>query len=179
MKARVGRLVLTAALFIGWLSYLGYLVLCRPHTPGGLGGALTGRPITLCRPQFLVSMLDLVAQVNDDKGEDVVVEEVLFPQKNAPVQPAARIHVEDIDKCRPLRDAEAKDREKATDFNGPGRYLLPLRVIENKGEKHYRVVPTPPSPGYPPLHGASVGPPRIYPANMKTLAEYREIDKGE
>ena len=43
MKPAVGRVVLTAALFVAWLSYLGYLVVCRPHTPDGLRGAFEGR----------------------------------------------------------------------------------------------------------------------------------------
>ncbi len=61
MRPAVGRLILTIALFVGWLVYLGFLVLCRPHTPDNLRGAFAGRPVTVSRPQILVSMLDVVA----------------------------------------------------------------------------------------------------------------------
>ena len=102
MKPAVGRVMLTAALFVGWLGYLGYLVVCRPHTPEGLRGAFEGRPLALSRPQFLVSMLDVKARVDNIDGNKVVVEEVLFPSANPPVKAGETIRVANIDKCRPL-----------------------------------------------------------------------------
>jgi hypothetical protein len=177
MKPAAGRLILTVVLFLGWLGYLGYLVLCGPHTPDGVRGALIGRPLTLSRPQFLVSMLDIVAEVNDERGENVVVKEVLFP-KDAPVKVGDTIRVEDIDKCRPVPDPLAKDAAPPSDFTGPGLYLLPLQVYGKGDQRRFQVVPTPPSPGFPPSRGHSAGPPRLYPASPGLLAEYREIAKG-
>jgi hypothetical protein len=181
MKPAVGRVLLTAALFVGWLGYLGYLVVCGPHTPDGLRGAFEGRPLALSRPQFLVSMLDVRARVDKVTGEDVRVEEVLFPSENAPVKAGDTIHVENIDKCRPLPTLLEKDQEPPADWTGPGEYILPLQIVERNAERHYEVVPTPPSPGYPPrtplLHNVNVGPPRIYPATPEMLAEYKEIAK--
>ncbi len=176
MKPAVGRLIVTAALFAAWLGYLGYLVVCRPHTPGGLRGAFEGRPLTLSRPQFLVSTLDVIAEVSGDKGEHVVVKEVLFP-KSAPVKAGETIHVEDIDRCVPLHDPLAKQSDPPPDYSGPGEYLLPLQSIGKDGDHRFQVVPTPPSPGFPPSQGVNVGPPRIYPATDEIRAEYRSIAK--
>lgn len=165
MRYRVERLILTILLFGGWLSYLGYLVVCRPHTPNGVRGAFEGRPLTLSRPQFLVSTLDVVAEVSGDNGEHIVVQEVLFPKTDAPVKAEETIAVEQIEQC-------------LADYTGPGRYLLPLQILdEGKGKRRFQVAPTPPSPGFPSLQGVRVGPPRIYPATDEMLAEYRQISK--
>jgi|GEM_PF-277596 hypothetical protein len=177
MKLAMARLILTAALFLGWLGYLSYLVVCRPHTPGGLLGAFEGRPLTLARPQFLVSTLDIVAEVSGDKGEKVIVQEVLFPKANPPVQPGEEIYVENIDRCRPLSDPLAKEVNPPPDYLGPGRYLLPLQPLGANEPRRFEVVPTPPSPGFPTTQGVHSGPPRIYPATEEMLAEYREIAK--
>jgi hypothetical protein len=172
----------TIALFGGWLGYLGYLVYCRPHTTDG-------RPLTLSRPQFLVSMVDVVAQVNNDKGEDVVVEEVLSPKDKPPVEVGDKIQVADIARCRPLPDPLARGKEPPPDWTGPGRYLLALQADPKGGKGHFRIVPTPRSPGYPPPPPREAppdypkfgepGPPRIYPATPELLAEYREIHKAK
>lgn len=176
MKPKVARLILTVILFLGWLSYLGYLVVCRPHTPAGLRGAFQGRPLTLSRPQFLVSTLDVVAEVSGDKGESVVVKEVLFPNPDdAPVNKGDTIHVEHMDNCHhPLPDPLAKDAHPPPDYTGPGDYLLPLQAIGNKEDRRFQVVPTPPSPGFFSAPNVRVGPPRIYPATNEMLKEYRE-----
>jgi hypothetical protein len=169
--------MVTAALFLGWLGYLTYLVICRPHVPDGLVGAFAGRPLTLSRPQFLVSPLDVVAKVSGDKGEKVVIEQILFPKTGAPVQPGEEIVVENIDRCRPLSDPLAKEANPLPDYTGPGLYLLPLQPLGTKETHRFEVVPTPPSPGFPTAQGVNVGPPRIYPATAAMLAEYREIAK--
>ena len=179
MRPAVGRLVVTVLLFAGWLGYLGYLVVCRPHTPGDLVGAFDGQPLTLSRPQFLVSMLHVVARVEDDKGENVVVEEVLYPKEHAPVKAGDRIRVVNLDKCRPLPDPMEKGREPPPDFTGPGRYLLPLQSTAKDNDAPFEVTSTPPSPGYPPQRAGSVGPPRLYPATPEMLAEYAEIAKPQ
>jgi hypothetical protein len=177
MKPHSARLILTVALFLGWLSYLGYLVVCRPHTPGGLRGAFEGRPLTLSRPQFLVSTLDVIADVSGDKGEKVIVREVLFPKSGASVKPGETIRVEGIDRCRAVPDPLAKEANPPPDYTGPGPYLLALQSPNPDDPHRFEVVPTPPSPGFPLSQGVNFGPPRIYPATEEMLAEYREIAK--
>ena len=174
MKPRAARLILTAILFLGWLGYLGYLVVCRPHSPGGLRGAFEGRPLTLSRPQLLISTLDVVAEISGDKGEKVVVKEVLFPKEDSPVKPGEIIHVEDIDACHPLPNPQAKEATPAADYPGPGLYLLPLQAIGKNEERRFQIVPTPPSPGFFSAPNVYVGPPRIYPATPEMLAEYHD-----
>jgi hypothetical protein len=107
----------------------------------------------------------------------VVVKEVLFPKSNAPVKPEETIHVEGIDRCRPVSDPLAKDANPPQDYAGPGFYLLPLQAPDPKDPYRFEVVPTPPSPGFPLSPGVNVGAPRIYPATPEMLAEYREIAK--
>jgi hypothetical protein len=175
MRPAVGRLLVTVVLFAGWLGYLGYLVVCRPHTPDGLRGAFTGRSLTLSRPQFLVSQLDVVARIEDDKGENVVVEEVLFPKDNAPVKKGDSIRVTNLDQCRAMPDPIDKS-QPPPDFTGPGEYLLALQSTGKDNGPSFAVVPTPPSPGFPPQPG-SVGPPRLYPYTKELRAEYDTIAK--
>lgn len=176
MRPTLARLLLTAILFLGWLGYLGYLVVCRPHTPDGLRGAFEGRPLTLSCPQILVSTLDVVAEVSGDKGENVVVKEVLFPKDSA-VKVGETIHVELIDKCHALPDPLAKEANPPPDYTGPGVYLLPLQRLGNEEDRHYQVVPTPSSPGFYSVPNVGVGPPRIYPATKEMRAEYQSIAK--
>ena len=175
MKPKVARLILTVMFFLGWLGYLGYLVVCRPHAPGGLRGAFEGRPLTLSRPQLLVSTLVVVAEVSGDKGENVLVKEVLFPKTDSPVKPGETIHVGDIEKCHPLPDPLAKDANPSPDYTGLGDYILPLQAIGNNEDRRFQIVPTPPSPGFFSAPNVGVGPPRIYPATPEMRAEYREI----
>lgn len=179
MKLAVGRMILAAFLFLGWMGYLAYLVMCRPHTPAGLLGAFEGQPLTLSRPQFLVSTLDVVAELSGDNGEKAIIKEVLFPRSNPPLKSGEEIHIENIEHCRPLADRLAKLANPPPDYNGPGPYLLALQVLDSKPAHRCEVVPTPPSPGFPLASGVRVGPPRIYPATPEMLAEYHRIAKPE
>ena len=67
MKGAIIRLAVVAGLFLCWLGYLTYLVVITP-----------GDPVLLCRPQFLVSEVDVIAKI-DDPNQPVTIEEVLFP----------------------------------------------------------------------------------------------------
>ncbi len=127
-------------------------------------------------------------RVDNDQGDEVVVEEVLYPKDNPPVKVGDKIKVRDINKCRPLPDPMEITNKPPLDWTGPGSYLLPLQVEETKGERHFKVVPTPPSPGYPPRlqipppdypKPGDPGPPRIYLATSEMRAEYGNIPKGE
>lgn len=179
MKPQAARLMVMAALFLGWLGYLGYLVVCRPHTPNGLRGAFVGRAVTLSRPQILVSTLDIVAEVSGDKGEKVVVKRVLYPknEKDAPVKVGETIQVDFIDLCHAVPDQVGSNANPPPDYNGPGDYLLPLQPAGDEDGHHFQVVSTPPSPGFPQSLEHKVGPPRIYPATSEVLVEYKEIVK--
>lgn len=178
MRTAVVRLILTVVLFAGWLGYLGYLVVCRPHAPSGLLGAFEGRPLTLSRPQFLVSTLDIVAEVSGENGEHVVVKEVLFPATNPPVKMDETIRVENIERCRAVADPLAKNADPLPDYTGPGLYLLALQSLDvGEGPHRFQVAPTPPSPGFPTSQGVQAGLPRLYPATVEMLAEYRQISK--
>ena len=74
MKAARLRLLFAALLFFAWIGWLAYLAAKVTLEP----------PIVLSRPQFLVSNLDVVAQVEqipdqDDKLTPVTVVQVHYP----------------------------------------------------------------------------------------------------
>ena len=160
------RLGAVAVLLVGWLGYLAYLVLTMPRTP-------QGGPLILSRPQFLVSQVDVVAEVDalaDGSGPSpsVTIKEVLYPKEGALVKPGDKVHVVGLNDCsRPPREGE-KPADVPRDWTGPGLYLL---ALNEKDADTYAVVPTPPSPG---VH---TGHPRIFPATPAALAEYRAIKK--
>jgi hypothetical protein len=165
MKLAAWRFFVVAALFVCWLGYLGYLVATRPQ--------YDGRPVVLSRPQILVSEVDVVARVDaDDPTKPVKIEQVLYQAGEQTLHAGDEIFVDNLSQCRPLRREGSP--APPPDWQGPGAYLLPLNPSDNK---HYRVTPTPPSPGYPPGHDMTPGPPRIYPATPQVLAQYRAIGK--
>lgn len=133
------RLVVAVCLFGGWLSYLAYLA------------ATTRNPVVLSRPQFLVSSFDVVAQVDRPDGQppSVTVRQVLWPAG---------------DKARALEGLTVKvtNLADATGWDKPGAYILALQSEKDT----FRVAPTPVSPGFHPLRGAS---PPIYPLTGDTL----------
>jgi hypothetical protein len=160
MKPVVFRLILTSAMFIAWMGYLGFQVATRPQTA-------TGAPLVLSRPQILASHIDVIAMVPDESGEKIEIIEVLYPEE-ATLKPGDTIDVINIRDCvQPRGDSE----KLAKDWTGPGHYLLPLRHMGTNNR--YEVAAIPPSPGfYQPR-------PRIYPANEAALAQYRHIAKAE
>jgi hypothetical protein len=146
MKRSRVFLIATAALFVAWLGWLLYLV------------TITDRPqIVLSRPQFLISELDVVAQV-DGFNWPILVQDVQNPE-SARDQKGAKIFVDNLD-------------EHCKGYDGPGVYILPLVNVTKSGEAQTASVAlTPPSPGYP------AGPPRIYRATPETLSQLRHIPK--
>jgi hypothetical protein len=149
------RFVLALALFLAWLGYLGYLVAQRPR------GA-----VVLSRPQFLVSELDVVANVK--AGSDVVeVVEVLSADTEAAKKlKGSEITVTNLAKCGPPDDLKGE----RPDLKGDGEYLLALHEV-NPDKKEYAVVPTPPSPGF------KRGTPRVYPYTKEVAAQYKQVPK--
>ena len=165
------RLMIVVLLFLGWMSYLGYLVAIRPVTSDGV-------PLVLSRPQFLVSELDIIAEVDSTAPDaQVVVTTVLYPKSNAPVEEKQRLRVDNLAQCRRQPNMEEKAEDVKPDWTGPGLYLLALQ----KGpDDVYEVVPTPPSPGYPPP--TRMPTPRMYPVSdpalrRAALAQYDAIKK--
>src|SRR5262245_14160505 len=64
------RLMVAAAAFVSWIGYLAYLA------------ATTTRPIVLSRAQFLVSEVNVIADIKDKEGKpdpEVEICEVLWP----------------------------------------------------------------------------------------------------
>jgi len=184
----------TGLLFVAWLGYLVYLVITLPHAPGG-------GPVVLSRPQFGYSQLDVIAQVESIAGP-VVIKEVLYPSflRQSPLV-GQRIVVTNLDLCRDKGNG-------ASDFSGPGPYILALRptdltyaagitglglspagvsllqaVSQPPPEVgftlSYEVQPTPPSPGFPDPGGRRPGPPRIYRDIDATRAQLKQIPKPE
>jgi hypothetical protein len=131
--------------FLAWLAYLAFLVSEKVQNR-----------VVLSRPQFLVSTLDVIAEVDDLASNQVVVKEVHWPAG----------HDELVGKMITVTNlAECKE-----DWNGPGEYILPL--LPQKDE--YRVAPLPRSPGFP----AYAARPRMYPATPDTRQQLQDIRKA-
>lgn len=135
-------------LFAGWLSWLAYL------------SVTTHTPIVLSRPQFLISGLDVIAQIDQigNGPQEVRVKKVLWSAAADSAKfEGATVTVTNLDRC---------DKHWA----GPGEYLLPLTP---DSEGRYHVPETPLSPGLD-THAAR---PRIYPATPPVLNQYETIVK--
>jgi hypothetical protein len=151
-------LIITAALFAAWMGWLGYMVLTvrREAAEGG------GEPVVLSRPQFLVASLVVTAAVEgkDRKPDTAKVVEVHWP---------------DNEETRQLvgRTVEVANLAASQGLAGAGTYLLPLQDTADG----YRVAPTPPSPGYPPVANqrGDLGPPRIYPSTPHVREQLDQI----
>jgi hypothetical protein len=156
MKSAGLRLALAVMLFAGWIGWLVYLAVKtpRPVSP------TQPQPWVLSRPQFLVSSLDVIAEVDGINGKrsKVTVVDVHWPGGKQTKQLVGKaIPVTNLAECR-------------DDWTGPGEYILPL-IATDKDE--YGVAPQPPSPGFP------SGRPRIYRVTPQTLGQLREICKPE
>ena len=167
MKLLTGRLVLCVALFVGWLGYLGYLVLTRPLTA-------SKTPLVLSRPQIMTSQFDIIAEV-EDLNSEVVVKQILYPVKG-PLEVGQKLKVLDLDQCRPV--ARRTNEKTPIDFTGSGRYLIPLRAsIREEGA--YEVAPIPTSPGFDAkgMEDNYARPVRIYPYTSEAVEQYLLIKK--
>ncbi len=167
------RLVAVALLFAAWIGYLVYLVVTLPHTA-------TGAPLIVSRSQVLVSEVDVIARVDGTQPEtEITIEEVLYPKEDATLKVGQKVQVVNLAQCkRPAHEGEKPENVPA-DWTSPGSYLLPLQSAgkDHEGKDIYKVVPTPPSPGYPASSNARAGPPRIYPATEAAKAQYRTVEK--
>jgi hypothetical protein len=154
MKRPRLRFLLALALFLAWIGWLTYLV---QATNSSL--LQVAKPVVLSRPQFLVSSLDVLAEVAviDRDPAEVAVHAVSWPKdKDAEDLVGKKIFVSHLPECR-------------DDWTGPGEYILPLMRF---GEKGYQIVPIPRSPGFP------YSRPRIYPSTPQTREQLQAIDKA-
>lgn len=137
------RLAAAATAFALWIAYLIYL-------------SLTARnPVVLSRGQFLVSNVDVIAEVGSKESKTVKVLEVRWPRNDPDHLAGKEISVSNLPDCEGLA--------------GPGQYILPLF---GQGTT-YRVAAVPRSPGYSgALHG------RVYPDSPQTRGQLDEIHKA-
>jgi hypothetical protein len=154
MKPAVGFLVLTAALFLGWIGWLAYLV------------ATARPPVVLSRPQFLASTVDVIgwvdARPDGRPNPEVRVREVHWP----PEGPEKGL----TDTTITVHDLPERAEEGWT---GPNFYILPLV----KDGKDYRVARIPRSPGF--EADTQGGRPRIYQETSQTHCQLEEVRKPE
>jgi len=144
------RLLLAAALFLGWIGYLGYLA------------ATATRPVVLSRPQFLLSTFDVIAEVKDRDGKPDPIVEVREVRWPAGSKLDGTITVTNL--------------PESVGWTGPGRYILALFKVG----KHFEVVAIPRSPGYRPSeHRPEIRPEpvRIYPESPATLGQLEAIHR--
>jgi hypothetical protein len=141
---QIQRLIVAAGLFVAWIGFLAFLA------------ATTTQPIVLSRPQFLVSELDVIAQVEQGKdGPDpeVTVNEVRWPAKGAENLAGKKVMILNLKQC--------------DGWQGPGSYILPLR----KDKDNFVVASPPMSPGFEPMKSR----PRIYRETPETLRQLNAI----
>jgi hypothetical protein len=154
MSAAKVRLAVTAALFLAWIGWLGYLA------------ATTTRPEVLSRPQFLVSNLYVIADLTgsaDRPGALITVKEVGGSAKdNATIKPGSSLEVENLPRVN-------------QGWAGPDSYILPL---SRNQDGTFRLTPVPPSPGYPSESSSEHADRlRIYRATDRTLQQLREMQE--
>jgi hypothetical protein len=155
MKAARLRLSLAAGLFMVWIGWLAYLAVTAGTSPVD-----RKLPVVLSRPQFLVSTLDVIAQVNEEDSRPAA--RVRIVQVHWP--PSAREKAKD--------DITVIDLARCSGWEGPGEYILPL---EESGAD-YQVTPIPRSPGY---TASGLSPPRIYRSTPETMRQLEAIHKPD
>ena len=127
MKPAALRLTLAGVLFAAWIGWLVYLV-CAMKASVPDGGT---RPIVLSRPQFLVSNLDVIADVQeiDTDPAEVTVREVLWPtEEEAKELVHKKITVSRLSECRDDTD-HCRRRGKQRLATAP----LEIRAAEIRG----------------------------------------------
>jgi hypothetical protein len=149
MKFATVRFALALAVFIAWLGWLLNLAIT------------TAQPIVLCEPQFLVSNLDVIAEVTSINGDEVTVRELHWPAAEREKLVGKKLKITNL--------AECKDDWQGTDK----LYILPLIP---DGKDAYRVAPLPRSPGFAGPDGKA-GRPHIYPVTPDTRKQLDRIQK--
>lgn len=160
MTAAKIRLAVAAVLFVGWMSWLGYLA------------ATSGDAIVLSRPQLLVSSAHITAKLTAAQDSAtpstaVTVQKIHWaPGTHDNLKEGAELTISNLESCG-----------RAQGWQGSGLYILPLLRTENGS---YVITPTPPSPGYIALpdprntHDPRL---RIYPETPHTLRQLEKIEE--
>lgn len=129
-KARLG---VAAALFLGWIGYLAYLV------------AMTRDPVVLSRPQLAVADLVLLADVAEKAGRPaptLTIAKVAWgTATDEALQKGAHLGVEGLADCAAPQG-----------WRGAGLYIVPLSRRKVESRFSYEVTPLPMSPGYSPQY---------------------------
>src|SRR5581483_8276382 len=117
----------------------------------------------LSRPQFLISTLDVIAEVDRPEGDQATVREVHGPTTEE-------------DKKLVGQTVAVVNLAECEGWSGPGLYILPLM---SDGKGHYMVAHTPPSPGFEPNPFTRAGRPHIYPVTRETRQQLDQIQKPQ
>ena len=152
MKSATARFALTLVVFIGWLGWLLNLAISTAH------------PIVLCEPQFLVSNLDVLAEVSSINGnaDEVIVREVHWPKAEGDKLIGKKLKITNLAECK--EDVH-------------GAETLYILALVPDGKDAYRVAPLPRSPGFVAGPGSKAARPRIYPVTPETRKQLDRIQK--
>ena len=124
------RLLVSAALFVGWIGFLAYLV------------AITRDPVILSRPQILVSNVCVLADIEELDGRpksEVTVTEVLWADDGDKSLEKQKLVLPDL-----------AELDRPQGWAGNGSYLLPLIRREFEKRSTFELAPIPPMPGFHP-----------------------------
>jgi hypothetical protein len=148
------RLIVTLALFAGWLAWLAVAVYQARHDPN--------RVPVVSRAQLLAANVLVVAEVRMDPEDGL-------PASMATVAQVIRGNSISTDQPIPVLNLKSSLPSGAEHFPGAGTYLLPLYFDGST----YRIAGLPLSPGYEqPASGAR---PRIYPWNSRVEEQLRDL----
>lgn len=149
------RLALAAAVFVGWLSWLGYAVSVNTWR----------KPELVSRAQLTEAVVLVVATVRtDDEGKPRPQAKVTERLSAGGPTDGTEIIVDNLPSAQP----------PGQPFPGPGEYLLPL-VPAGAAEHSFRVADLPRSPGYPPARFVR---PVIYPWTEAVQVQLRSLGIG-
>ncbi len=143
------RLMIAAALFVGWLGWLGVTALTKSRAP-------------------------VVSRTQAAAAAVVVVAELTAGEEGAPAKVVTV--VESLTPGAPVGEIVVLNLPESRGFTGSGRYLLLLNKDTLEGGPSYRLAGLPPSPGMPDL--TRVGPWIIYPWSDETADDLRKQVKN-
>jgi len=151
MKRSLPALIISVALFVAWLTYLG-IQAWQYRKP----------PIIVSRSQLLAAQYDATANLQPDKDgridTRVKVLEVLFAADKEGPQQGQEIDVQNLGDCN--------------GYQGPGTYVLPLV----KRGIVYQVTVPPLDPG---VSAYRSFPPTIYLLNDQVRKQFQDIRAGK
>lgn len=152
------RLVVSACLFLAWLTFLGVLAY-RNHYA-----------VILARPQLLMSDLVVVAELGEQQGRaarEIAVRQVLWPRD---AKLPARLEVLNLGDLGPRQG-----------FRGPGTYLVPLLRQSFDANPSYLATPMPTSTGFKPTVATLqlTGLPKDFGEIADFLAQQLRLEAGE